>query len=176
MAIYFGVQNEPQTDPQRGSIYEDDQDNHIKVKTSQGQICDVSEAIETSPFGAYWTKAERLAEHTTSSTSWVDHLEFNTPIVPAGDYILTFFYNWGCDSTSDNFNAEILLDGSNIMTHVEMATDSGSDQRAIASGQIPIVLSAGAHNFKMHFKASSGAWGSTTAKLYNTRMMFWRAQ
>ena len=90
MAIKFKTQAIPIKDAERGQIFEDIADGHVKMMNSAGVVTDLQAAVEASPFGQNFHTADRLTEATTSSIALIDHLQLNTPILPAGTYLISW--------------------------------------------------------------------------------------
>ena len=171
MALRFKKQSTPATDPDRGQIYEDIADGRVKIKNSSGLVIDLQQAVEASVFGNNYQSAEKLPAATTSSSSLIDHLIMNTPTIPAGTYLVSFYYNWGYSSTINDFRAEVLVDGNIIMEHREEPKDTDTNQQHVASGTIPVTFSSSSnHEIKLMY----GGDGST-ARIRNVRLIIWRA-
>lgn len=172
MSLVVLKQPEPPTHADHFQMYEDDADNHVKAKNSLGVVTDFTSISQIEPYGSFFQYAEKKPMSSTSSSSLVDHLQFNTPALVAGVYIVSFYYNWGYSSTSRDFHAEIFVDGNDLMIHRQEPKDTGSDQRNIASGLIPVVLAAGVHEVSLMYGATNNY---DTARIYNTNLMIWRA-
>lgn len=159
------------------SLARSDHDHTIRetggpTNLTVGVIADGQKVVRsgTTLRGAPRAYAESLAEQsTTSSTSpGTQALTVTkTAGMPAGRYRLEWSFTFRRDSTASNFIG-IIWDGSSEHWRVEQElADSGTDQRISASGQLEVVLGAGATTYEIRFFGSSGI----TAYIFNCRMM-----
>lgn len=109
------------------------------------------------------SREESLAVTTHNSTIYIEKLTMDSTIAEAGDYLLLWSYGWNADTTVFDFNARIQQDDTtDLMIHNQEVKDAngifestGSDQRHLASGHIPMALSPGVYQFDIDFKSQS---------------------
>lgn len=125
-------------------------------------------------FGTQYQFVEDASVSTTTSTTFQPKLNLTTPSVPAGDYRMSVYYNWGLTggNPSIDFRARVQLDTSTtIFSHQAEPKDTGADQLNVASGFDNFTLTAGVHTLDLEFATSSG---TRTAVIQNTRLEIFR--
>ena len=172
MAIKFKKQIEPDTDSERSQIYEDSSDGHPKIKDSSGNVYDLRQIVEGSSFGNNYKFALLDNPISTTSTSWKNVIKFETDVLVDGFYNIAFTYTWRYSAGNRDFQARVLIDDSlEVILHREEPKDSGSDQRFLRSGNLPIHLGDGIHTLQIQYRTSST---SDTANIYYANMQIWR--
>lgn len=172
MAIKIVKQEEPANDANRCQFYEDTVDGHPKVKNSSGIVVDLQAAAEGGIFGTRYSFVSDNTASSTGSNTYQTALTLTTPVLPEGNYNVTFFYNWGYNSTGRDFMGQLIVDDTTvIMEHRQEPKDPGTDQRHVASGNIPITLTAGVHTIKLQYKCQNSG---DNARIRNKSIQIWR--
>lgn len=113
------------------------------------------------------------------------YLTLTTPVIPAGDYLLEWYYVWAYNSQARDFVARINQDSAAALFgfHRQEPKDSagganpdaipgaGTDQRHPASGRQVVTLTNAVHTFELEF--ASGSAG-VIAAIGNATMTFFR--
>ncbi|KPJ88742.1 MAG: hypothetical protein AMS18_13180 [Gemmatimonas sp. SG8_17] len=156
----------------------------------------VPAAIAGMVFGTQWTSQQSgVAGNTTlaptpannilTATFPATYLTLTTPNVPAGDYLLEWYYVWAYDAANTDFVARINQDSAAALFgfHRQRPRDvagggepdaipgAGTDQRHQASGRQVVTLTAGVHTFALEYAA--GVAG-VIASIGNATMNFYR--
>ena len=109
----------------------------------------------------------------TNSTTYQDKIDWTTSSLPIGRYRLGWSYSWSFGSTTDDFEARILLNGSTtLMLHAQEPKDAGMDQLHRHSGfDYFDVSSAGTQDINLQYRTDNGA---VTAFIQRARIELWR--
>lgn len=113
------------------------------------------------------------------------YLTLTTPNVPAGDYLLQWWYVWAYDATNTDFVARINQDSAAALFgfHRQEPKDAagggnpdaiagaGTDQRHLAHGSRVVTLTAGVHTFELEHAAGNAG---VEATIGNGTMLFYR--
>lgn len=92
----------------------------------------------------------------TNSTSFITKVNLSTSSIPAGNYKLTWYYEWNYNSLTRDFRSRIILDSSVIlMEHVQEPKEDDPDQWSPGSGIVFGVLSSGNHSIDLQFASTS---------------------
>ena len=122
-------------------------------------------------YGTEYKIAEEASQSSTTSTSYIRKLRLTTGVIPAGDYKLTWFYNWAGNSTSRDFRAQIELDDTTqLMYHSQEPKDAGTDQRHLSSGFTIVTLTNASHDIDLDYKVEN----SSVAYISNTKLELFR--
>jgi len=116
-----------------------------------------------------WGVEESLM--TTTSTSWREVLSLNTPSLPAGDYLIMWYYEWQYKHGSFYFKGRVQVDDADIvMDHYQQPANvyDWPDR----SGFKRVTLTTGVHNIDIDY---CGTKSGKTAKIRNIRLELWRA-
>jgi hypothetical protein len=125
-----------------------------------------------SVFGSEYNLAESLTQSSTNSTGFITKLTLNVASLPAGTYRLNWFYNWALNGTGDDFEGNIVQDGSILLyEHKQEPKDAGTDQRHPAGGFIPNLSLSGNHIFEIEYRTDDG---NITAFISDARLELWR--
>jgi len=110
----------------------------------------------------------------TTTATLVNGLTLTTPSIPAGRYRIGWYYEWGYDSTTSNFNAQVQLNNTTtLMNHNAEPSDSGgggpggTDQRFPVSGFSYVNLTAGIHFIDVDY---GGTGFGVAATLWRARL------
>jgi hypothetical protein len=123
-------------------------------------------------FGTEYQYAESLGPNTNSTITNVLKLRLTTASIPAGNYRISWIYNWFYGSTNANFNGEVRVDSITvILTHVEEPKDMANTQRQLVSGFKTMALTSGVHTIDLNFR--SGTAG-TVATILNAALEIFR--
>lgn len=124
-------------------------------------------------FGSNYQYAESLALSSTSSGTFQVKLSLVTPSIPAGTYIIHYFYKWALSVNGNNFLGRITTDAAVRVTHTQEPKDPGNDQEHLASGFIQEVFgAAGIHTINIEYRPNNVAH---TAFISDARMYIQRA-
>jgi hypothetical protein len=123
-------------------------------------------------FGTSYTYAESVAESINNATIYQQKLRLTTPSLPAGNYRISWFYNWSHGGGNNNFLARVQVDDTTgIFNHTQEPQDTAAGQANVVSGFIYTSLTAGAHNIDLDFASSSNG---STARMSNARLEIYR--
>ena len=98
----------------------------------------------------------------TTSTNFQEKLSLNvnTATVTSGltdQYRLVWYYEWGYESASAEFNSRIQVDNIDDVGGINWRPSATSaDTFAASSGFIDMTLSSGTHNFDLDYRSTSG--------------------
>lgn len=112
-------------------------------------------------FGSEYQYVQSPNVFQTTSTTFQPTITLNTPIIPAGRYRISWFYNWNFSATFLDFEARIVLDGSTVLyNHMEeptvfTGTDTPGAQLVPASGFTIVDLTNGIHSILLEYRSSS---------------------
>ena len=99
---------------------------------------------------------------------WVRKLRLTTSTIPAGDYRISWSYNWRYKSTSRDFLGKVLVDGTQVTYHQQEPKDAGNDQSYIYSGFCRQTFgTSGTHDIDIYFNTSNS---SHAAYIWNARL------
>jgi len=135
--------------------------------------------VVTNPFGTEYHGAQSTPTSTTTSIAWQTKVSLVTGTLQGGNYLLLVSYGWSSDTTSHDFEAQILQGQTRLgQQHKQEAKDSGgsngstgTDQRQYASRHFQLALPAGSHTFTFqHRTARSGNESST----WDAYMSLWK--
>jgi len=149
------------------------------VETAQ----EVAEA-QREVFGSAYTYVEQESIRVRVDDNWQ---EVNTLDIPEleeeGIYRIAWFYEWGCDTTSEDFVLRVQIDDSTELSmHQQEPKDSGGEsisgsgtnQRHVASGFRHMTLTAGSTpNIDIDIKGEDDNYEVT---VYRSRIEFWRVK
>lgn len=128
-------------------------------------------------FGTELVTSQNLSDVVTTSTTFSSYLTLATGSIPAGGYIININYVWSHDSTTNDFEAQLLEGASQIYFHKQEPQDAGgggtggTDQRFPCSYSITRTLAAGSYTYDLQFRTDSAGDEST---MYEAYMTFWR--
>jgi hypothetical protein len=131
-------------------------------------------------FGTDVVMAQSTAVSVTTSTSLQTKLTAITPTLAGGNYRLEVSYGWNCDTSSDDFVAEVHQDGVLIGARQQSEpTDAlgvswentGTDQRYYVTRVFHLALSAQSYEFKVLWATSSPG---DEASIWDVYMTLWR--
>jgi hypothetical protein len=106
-----------------------------------------------------------------TGTTLATYLTLTTPSIPAGLYRVSMAITWSHSSTSTNFIAQLVQDGTTLWDFVQEPQDSNIAQRHSASCFSHVSCSAGVHTFSITFRASAAG---ATARVHQGAIEFWR--
>ena len=123
-------------------------------------------------FGEDYNYIEDLPNSNTNSLTFVSRLLLNVNLAKLGRYRIATSFTWAYSDASQNFKAQLLVDGSNVAWSMEQEPkDSAATQQAFAHGQSEITLLDGAHTIDLQYAVSTGGDFSTIGQ---ARLEFWR--
>jgi len=150
-------------------FYDTDTDLISYINTTSGGVLGISPL-----FGTEYQFEEDATLSTTTSTTFQNKLTLTTPSIPAGDYRVSVYYNWGLSGGSPNadFRCQVELDGSTIIfSHQAEPKDTGTDQLNGFSGFDNVTLIAGSHIFNLEYATTSVM---RLARIQNARLEIFR--
>jgi hypothetical protein len=123
---------------------------------------------------AYYNKGKSIGLSTTTSSSWQDKIDWDTPWLDAGEYHLKFTYVWSYTNVNNDFKARVLIDDTDeIFLHVQEPKDAGTDQRNVVMSWRFITLTAGVHNIKLQYGSGDG---TSTAGIRDVAIEFFEVK
>lgn len=144
-------------------ILEDSAASYAKKKATIGSFA--------PPFGTYYQIAENETEATTNSTSPQTRLTLSPTSLPLGTYRVGWFFNWSLSSTSQDFRAQVTVNGTQHAYISQEPQDAGTDQNIPASGFFPVSGLSGSPTILLQYWSSNSG---VTAYIRNARLEFWR--
>jgi len=119
-----------------------------------------------------WDEDNTLRSTTVEPPSWYTAHTFNTATLPAGTYRIGWHYSWAIDSISDDFMAQVVVDGTTtIESHVQESKDAGTNQVQPASGFNYVTFATeAAHAIILQIATESG----DDSHVHNSRFEIWR--
>jgi hypothetical protein len=112
-------------------------------------------------FGTQYTYGESLALIATTMTTFQLKLRLTTASIPAGNYRISWFYNWYHTGGNSNFDGQVIVDSVTVIfTHFQEPQDTAITQRHVASGFRRVTLTAGVHNIDLNYRSTSGGGSS----------------
>lgn len=124
-----------------------------------------------STFGTEYTLVESLAQSTTNSTTFQTKATMSLISLPSGTYRLNWSYGWSHGANNTDFEAQILIDGSQEMLHIQEPQDSGVDQQHRESGFIANLAFNGNHTILLQWRTDDS---DDTAFIRDARLELWR--
>lgn len=123
--------------------------------------------------------AESKPVSVRTATTPANKVVLNATASEAGTYRLAWSYGWSADTTSRDFEAQIIDGSSNqLMHHCQEPKDAGgqweqtgTDQKHRASGFLYLDLSAGSHTFTLRWRSS---FNGHEASIWDATLEFWR--
>lgn len=142
------------------------------IQGEQGIQGDTGPQGPVATFGSEYNLAESLGQSQNGTTTFVTKLTLTLTSLPAGTYRLNWFYNWTLNGTGDDFEANIVQDGTtNLYEHRQEPKDAGTDQRHPATGFIPNLSLSGNHTFEIEYRTDDVG---ITAFISDARLEIWR--
>ena len=128
-------------------------DKVLTYKTATNKI-----VYQKVTFGSNFTYAESLSNSATTSSSYQTKLILTTASVPAGDYIIEWFFLHGTDKTADAVSWRIYKDDTTVVcTASTQYTSVATADYTSISGFAKITLTAATHTFKIDHKCGGSA-------------------
>ena len=141
----------------------------ITVTDVDGDIATI-EAIR----GSNYKYVEDLTLITTTTTTFTQKLRLTTDSVPAGDYMMEWFYKWRRSSYTAHFIRRIQLDDTTDVFDAYTAeyhiNYTDANLRQVDSGFRQVTLTSGVHTFDFDYRMG----GSGTLYIYDVYMKFYR--
>lgn len=123
-------------------------------------------------FGSEYIYVSDEGASTTTSTTFQHKLRLETSLVPAGNYIIRWYYEWAFGSGNFQFLGRVQLDDSTDLTNVATRPSNGSlDNIAPVSGFAEVTLTNAIHTFDIDY---TGNKSGTVSKIQKARLDFWR--
>jgi hypothetical protein len=172
------------TPPTPGQVLEWDGSDWVPA-TIAGMVFGTEWTSQQSSTAGNTTLAPTPANNILTATFPATYLTLTTPNVPAGDYLLEWYYVWAYDASNTDFVARINQDSAAALFgfHRQRPRDSagganpdaipgsGTDQRYQAAGRQVVTLTAGVHTFALEYAAGLAG---VTASIGNATMNFYR--
>ena len=137
--------------------------------TDNSGAADITITAGTPIFGSDYDFDSAEGETNTNSTSQVAKLTFNVTGLAGGDYRVNWYYEWRRNTASNDYRADVEVNGTLIMEHREESkdvnswhTNAGFDNVTLTSGNHTIVL--------YHYGDSTGS----TSYTRRARLEIWR--
>jgi len=145
-------------------VIEDSASSFAKRKVS------LSNLLAQKVFGNNNQSAESLGESSTTSTSWVNKLTMNTPILPVGTYRVGWSYEIRCsNSIGDDMLARVQLDAS-VSLHSLNVEPKDTHSYYQFGGFGYSNLTATSHSITLDFSSENG----DNVIIRNARLEIWR--
>lgn len=131
----------------------------------------VGQAVEAEAEERYIVWVDDPNTVSTTSTGWRQALIASTAEpIPAGDYLVLWYYEWQYKHGSFFFNGRVMIDDSDVVMdqHEQPTNIDGWQPR---SGFKRITLASGTHNIEMSYCSSKSG---KQAKIRNRRLELWR--
>jgi len=112
--------------------------------------------------------AEDLTESSNGTTTFVTKVSLSLPAgFEAGDYFIEVNYGWQLQSTSYDFESQVMIDSTPLGTHNhrQESADSDSNQRHAHFRRFKKTLTAGVHTVFLKYRASYN--DSASAKIHD---------
>jgi hypothetical protein len=123
-----------------------------------------------SVFGDEYQIAESAGVSSTSNSSYQEKLSMTTGTLPAGDYRVSWCYNWRHSDTKHDFMARVQVDNTTtIHEHQQEPKDRSDSQSFLISGFAKVTLSNAQHTIDVDYTRDGG-----TAYIWNTRLEIFR--
>jgi len=127
-----------------------------------------------SVFGTEYTYGESLADSSTTSMTYIQKLKVTTASVPAGDYLVSWAYEWNLNSTFNSFAARVHLDDTTVVAEqVTEPKDGAATQFIPSAGAAQVTLTAATHDIDIDFRRDGGFF-PPTATIRRARVALWR--
>lgn len=167
-----------------GSVSGNEGDIFLRTDASNGSIYvntdgTVSgwELVVSGPlpvFGTQYTYGESLGDSTTTSATYIQKLKVTTASLPAGDYLVSWAYEWNLNSTFNSFAARVQVDDSTTLAEqVTEPKDSAATQFIPSAGTAQVTLTAATHDIDIDFRRDGGFF-PPTATIRRARVALWR--
>lgn len=125
-------------------------------------------------FGTEYKKNSSEAETCTTSTSFQQKLRLTTGVVPAGDYIVFFSFEWNTDDERTTAGFRVQLDDSENLLNI--LPENGSDEDDAGhkhfGGHKVVTLTNASHNIDMDYRFVVG--DGSEACIRAARLTMWR--
>jgi len=125
-------------------------------------------------YGQHYQYKTKNVDASTSSVIYEDYLTMDTPVLPAGKYMLEAQYIWRTAGSNTFMSSALSIDGASNETHVDSSSKNNVIQRAVTTGFFEVEFpTAMAHTFIIQYK-SEGAPG--TVYLYSASIKIIRVE
>lgn len=159
-----------QTDTEIKTQYENNANTNAFTDADATKLDGIEPGAEVNlPFGKEYNYSASEGQSDTNSTTPVNKLTMTTPTLPAGDYKIEFSYEWKRATISQDFEAEVLLDGTAIMEQNEESKDTNSWHPL--SGFIVTALTNATHTIVINFWGENGG---NTSSIRRARLNIYR--
>lgn len=83
-------------------------------------------------FGSEYHDAESLTVSTTTGTTFIEKVRLTTASIPAGDYRITWSFQWNHNAQNSDFEGTVILDGGTPPTYLAVYKVEPKDAGAAA--------------------------------------------
>jgi len=132
----------------------------------------------SSIFGSEFQLEESLGVSTTTSSGYQNKMTMVTSNLPVGKYRLGVSYGWNYDNTTLDFEAKIILDGSDLLEpHKQEPQDAGSSWGSTGTSQryyltrVFYLDLSGVHTFDLEWRTNSSG---EEASIWDAVIELWR--
>lgn len=128
-------------------------------------------ATVSTIFGAEYQSAASEGESSTTSALFQQKLRLTTPSVPAGNYLIQWFYEHAMSGDDKQFGYRTQIDDTTTMCEgiIENKGQYADSQWRAQSGFYAATLTAAAHNIDLDYRAEGD-----TAYIRRARLVIWR--
>ena len=123
----------------------------------------------TSVFGSEYQYAESLAESSTTLGTFQQKLRLTTPVIPAGDYRIEWYFEYWTSSAAERGEWQVELDDATVLTTFTEEPDSSANRFAI-SGWSKETLTNAAHTIDIDYRDAEAG----TAYIRQAKLAIWR--
>ncbi len=166
-----------------GSISEagDVKDLSAHLSGIDGALSASFSSIDSILFGRQFSYVDQSEPKSTTANTFQSASVLNYTCEKAGKYRIGWTYIWSFDSSSDDIEIRVMLDGTTALMvpmHREEPSDSlgtgvgGTDQRHENAGFKYITLPAGSHAISLEYRSTVAG---TDATIHSSALEIWRA-
>jgi hypothetical protein len=103
---------------------------------------------------AQWHYGESSAQSSTTSSSWRQRLKLTTGVLPAGNYLVRWTFEWKLSSTSRQFEARVQVDDTETIGEV-IVRPRAETLWEMQSGFAQVTLTNAVHEIDIDYRRSS---------------------
>ena len=121
-------------------------------------------------FGSWYGWDISDSESSTNSTAWQTKNTYTSPTVPVGYYRIGYNFEWRRNSTGNDFEGRVTLDGTTTIMEINIESKDTNSWHLVAGSDI-VNLSNSSHTIAIQY---AGETTGNTSYIRRSRIEFWR--
>lgn len=125
-------------------------------------------------WGTYYQDAASGGDSTTTSSTYVNKLTMTTPVIPAGEYLILWYYENRNDTLFFSSHVRVRVDAVSTLAETADAPQILNDFCNCCGGQSRQTLTNAAHTFTIDHRITNAAEG--TSRIRRAAFKFWQVR